>query len=80
MGFFLKISFWFIEMLRSEAEVIKKFFVIELSVSSLVYSAWTRGKLIKMNWQKYLRKFQFQRINFWECRYSEIIGNFALLI
>ena len=80
MSFFLKISFWFIEMLRSVAEVIKKFFVIELSVSSIVYSAWTRGKLIKMNWQKYLRKFQFQRVNFWESRYSEIIGNFALLI
>ena len=39
MGSFLKISFWFTEMLGSEAEVIKKFFVIELSVSSLVYSA-----------------------------------------
>ena len=31
MGFFFKISFWFIEVLGSEAEAIKikKFFVIE---------------------------------------------------
>ena len=34
MGFFFKISFSFIEMLSSEAEAIKKFFVIELSDSS----------------------------------------------
>ena len=36
-NFFFKISFWFIEMLDPEAQVIKKFFVIELSVPSLVY-------------------------------------------
>ena len=36
MGFFFKISFSFIEMLSSKAEVIEKFVVIELSVSSLV--------------------------------------------
>ena len=29
MSFFFKISFWFIEMLGSEAEAIKKFFVTE---------------------------------------------------
>ena len=30
MSFFLKISSWFIKMLRSEAEVIKKFFFFSL--------------------------------------------------
>ena len=51
-------------MLGSEAEVTRKFYVTELSVSSLVYSASNRGKLIAMNWQNYLRKFQFQRIHY----------------
>ena len=52
MGFVFEISISFIEMLSSEAEATKKIFVIELSVSSLVWSTWNGGKLTAMNWQK----------------------------
>ena len=40
-SFYFEISFRLIEMLGSEAEVIKKFFVIELSVPSLDCLVWT---------------------------------------
>ena len=61
-SFFFKISFWFIEMLGSGVEVIKKFSVIELSVPFSVYSAWSVGETFCVLFSKVKLNFKEQTV------------------